>query len=329
MVKDGAYDVGSRSIYTASKFEGLALVVDTYGGSGGMIRGFLNDGTTDYKHQYNVDALSFGHCNFPYRNRGRPSQIKIRHSELNFRVDVDGRLCFESNKISLPMGYNIGITAASADNPDTFEVFKLAVLTDSNQQQQEDRGQNRGRQQEDQTKLAVGGTGTGAEKDLPEDRSGVETTDKSADQTTSSKAQFKDLQNDLHNVNHQISNVIHQISQLGIVGERRHEEASKVLAEVRTLLLKLDKLDSLENKILNLEREIRTIRSDIGQKVKDNENAIKTFVGDTHSHLAQKVADHGSPGHARLYMVIIGSQLLLLGGYVYYKTKKSSPKKYL
>src|SRR6187549_946835 len=35
LVRDGAHDVGSASVYSAGKFEGLVLVVDTHGGSGG------------------------------------------------------------------------------------------------------------------------------------------------------------------------------------------------------------------------------------------------------------------------------------------------------
>ena len=47
LVKEGPHAVGSSSIYTVGKFEGLALVIDQYGGSGGMLRAFLNDGSTD------------------------------------------------------------------------------------------------------------------------------------------------------------------------------------------------------------------------------------------------------------------------------------------
>lgn len=33
LVKDGQRDVGTSSIYTVGKFDGLALVIDTYGGT--------------------------------------------------------------------------------------------------------------------------------------------------------------------------------------------------------------------------------------------------------------------------------------------------------
>ncbi|RAL60543.1 hypothetical protein DID88_009739 [Monilinia fructigena] len=126
-------------------FDGLALVVDQYAGSAGYIRGFLNDGKTEYSSHHSVDALAFGHCPYSYRNRGIPSKIHIRQTTDNFKVEVDGALCFQSNKIKLPLGYVFGVTAASAENPDSFEIFKFVVTTDSHtpdNQVQNHAGQN-------------------------------------------------------------------------------------------------------------------------------------------------------------------------------------------
>jgi len=67
---------------------------------GGGIRGFLNDGNTEYKNHHNVDSLAFGHCDYPYRNLGRPSRIQIKQQRDSFEVAVDGRSCFKSDKVS-------------------------------------------------------------------------------------------------------------------------------------------------------------------------------------------------------------------------------------
>ena len=88
LAKGGGQAVGQSSIYTVGQFEGLALVVDQHGGSGGMIRGFLNDGTTDFSTHHSVDSLAFGHCTYPYRNLGRPSQLKLRQTDAVFKVDA-------------------------------------------------------------------------------------------------------------------------------------------------------------------------------------------------------------------------------------------------
>lgn len=98
--KDGVDKVGTASIYTVNKFDGLVLVVDTHGGKGGTIRGFLNDGSLDYSSHHGVDGLAFGHCDYPYRNLERTSVVKVRHMKDNFEVIVDDKLCFGSNKVS-------------------------------------------------------------------------------------------------------------------------------------------------------------------------------------------------------------------------------------
>lgn len=66
----------------------------------GSVRGFLNDGKTAYNQHPNVDSLTFGHCEYPYRNLGRPSVITIRQSRAGFEVLVDNRQCFQTNKVS-------------------------------------------------------------------------------------------------------------------------------------------------------------------------------------------------------------------------------------
>ena len=67
---------------------------------GGSIRGFLNDGSTDYRHHHAVDSLAFGHCDYSYRNLGRPSTIQIKQEANNFQVSVDGKQCLTSDKVS-------------------------------------------------------------------------------------------------------------------------------------------------------------------------------------------------------------------------------------
>ncbi|KFX96065.1 hypothetical protein V490_03521 [Pseudogymnoascus sp. VKM F-3557] len=129
LVADGFNNVGTNSIYTVGKFEGLGIVIDQYGNSGGMIRAFLNDGTKHFGQHLSVDGLAFGHAPYPYRNLGRPSSVKVIQDWHNFRVEVDGALAFQTSSVRIPEGYNFGVSAASADSPDSFEVFSLTVST--------------------------------------------------------------------------------------------------------------------------------------------------------------------------------------------------------
>ncbi|KAK3357337.1 concanavalin A-like lectin/glucanase domain-containing protein [Lasiosphaeria hispida] len=337
LVKDGAHAVGSDSVYTVGRFEGLVLVVDQHGGSGGMIRGFLNDGTTDYKSNHNVDNLAFGHCTFPYRNLGRPSQIKMRHTETKFSVEVDSHICFESDKIRLPAGYNFGITAASADNPDSFEVFKLVVLTEDSHNQNQGatdpnayaKAQDVGNQQpppaqQQQQRMTFGKSGQVS--DDPYDNA---IPDAPAEKIIDSKAQFADLHNRLQSVNHHLSTIFRSINAYASIGEQRHEEVSVMVGEIKGLMSKLDKIDTIENRMRDMEREMRSLRNELSSKLRESENSIKYHVSDKHESLADHVKVHAAPGHTKLILVIIGSQVLLVSGYIYYKRMKSMPKKYL
>jgi len=59
----------------------------------------MNDGSTDYRNHHAVDSLAFGHCDYAYRNLGRPSTISIKQEANKFAVDVDGKQCFSSDKV--------------------------------------------------------------------------------------------------------------------------------------------------------------------------------------------------------------------------------------
>ncbi|PSS03765.1 concanavalin A-like lectin/glucanase domain-containing protein [Coniella lustricola] len=334
LVKDGAQGVGTSSIYTVGKFEGLALVIDTYGGGGGMVRGFLNDGSKDY-NKISVDGQSFGNCDHAYRNLGRPSQIKFRQTTDNFKVEIDGQLCFESNKIRIPAGYKIGLTAASADNPDSFEIFKLVVMTDNVDPSQDQNPQKVLSPEGGIPQAQEGGIfgqaaanppaaaipGSGAVSD--------NIADADAGSITSSAAQFADLHTRLQSVTHHIASISQKMAQQDITSEARQAELKSQFSDLRGLLDKLDKLDSMERKITNLEGELRRLKGDVTSKVTNSEKSIKSLVADTHTTLHETVKAHASSGHGRLIAVIIGSQVVLGGAYIVYKRRKSSPKKYL
>ncbi|KAK8031142.1 concanavalin A-like lectin/glucanase domain-containing protein [Apiospora arundinis] len=341
LVRRGAQDVGSASIYTVNRFEGLALVVDRYGGGAGMIRGFLNDGNTDYRTQPSVDSLAFGHCDYSYRNLGRPSQIKLRQSYNSFKVEIDGRLCFETDKVSLPTGYNFGLTAASADNPDSFEVFKMVVMTEdlASQGGAPPSGQHQQQQQhQQQDQVVINRGGYNSEKNMP--RGGGNGNepfddaipDQSADSITSTKAQFADLHNRIQSINHHLSTIFRTVASHGTIGEKRHEETSSSIHDVKMLLAKLDRLDGMQNQLNTIDRDVVNLKNDlrdVSRKITDSENNIKRLLGDSHGTMLEHVAVQTSPKHGTLIFVIIGTQIMLVAAYILYERKKTSPKKYL
>lgn len=328
LTKEGRTTVRENSVYTVGRFEGLVLVIDQYGGSGGMLRGFLNDGTTDYAHQTNIDALAFGHCQIAYRNLGRPSQVKIQHTGSTFKVDVDGHACFESDRIKIPTGYNFGITAATPENPDSFEVFKLLVLsedTDSRHQQQQ-QNDNNGQQQQQQQKWEPP---TG---DNPEEVFKQNIPDEKAELFQSTREQFADLHNRMQSTYHQLAAVYRAVTAHHAVDEQRHKEVQEMVHNIRTDLKRLDKLDKvdgLQRTIAELQREVTSLRDQLDRRISSHETSFRSTLSDHHRLLSERVAD-SIPGHGRLIFVVVGTQVLLAVVYVLYKRRKmASPKKYL
>lgn len=99
LTKDASAASTMKSLYTVDKFDGLVIVLDQYQGTGGSIRGFLNDGSSSYRTNPNVDGLSFGHCEYVYRNLGRMSKLQMKQNNEGFEVKIDDRLCFKSDLV--------------------------------------------------------------------------------------------------------------------------------------------------------------------------------------------------------------------------------------
>lgn len=354
LVKDGPTQVGTSSVYTVGKFEGLVLVLDASGArGGGSLRGYLNDGTKEYKALTGIDSLAFAHCDYAFRNLGRPAQIKIQQTDRLFSVELDGHLCFSSEDVVIPTGYKFGVTAASADVPDSAEIFKLVVMHDNSDYTFKQNGNeggehhefhdehDKGAEQEQQQKPVAGGEGrapvrisrAGMVEDTPEARAYEKASipDADANSITSSKAQFADLHNRLQSVNHHLSTIFRQVATSDQVGEQRHEEVSIQLGQLKGLLSKLDRLDMIEDKLEQMERDMKSLHAELRQSVANSENSVKHHVGSYleghHDRLAETLRH---PGHGRLILIIVAGQLLLVGSYVVYKRRKAnSPKKYL
>ncbi|KAF4975227.1 hypothetical protein FZEAL_7965 [Fusarium zealandicum] len=347
LVRNGPAAVGAGSIYTVGKFDGLALVVDSSGGSSGMIRGFLNDGNTDYTRQSNVDELSFGHCSYSYRNLGRPSQIKLRQSASMFRVEIDGKLCFESDKISIPTGYQFGVTAATPDNPDSFEVFKVVVMADNSdsgpvrnndppkqqtpnksppsrgERRDSSNNNNNNKNNDNKGNDNKGNGNSNGNSNYDEYR------DEDPDIFQTSKTQFMDLHNRLQNTNHQLSSLHRTASRHQQQDEKRHDDVTALIGQLRADMRKLDDISGLQSRVIELEKEVSGLRRDLARKMLSNERSFKDVLTTHHSSLSQAVTD-ATPGHRFLVFFILGTQLALVTAYVIYKRRRANmPKKYL
>jgi mannose-binding lectin 1 len=301
-VDKGRSAVGQSSIYTVSKFDGLALVVDQYGPRGGSIRGFLNDGSANFKDHHSVDSLAFGHCDYVYRNLGRPSKLRIENGPHGLRVDIDGTPCFHSEKINLPPGYFFGVSAAAADNPDSFELYNfIASTTDSITREEPGSRQNQGSHVEKLDKFP------GIPEALPD-------TDASTIKAEADK--FADLHNRLQGMTHQIANMFGELERMSRQMNDRHAELMAKLgannvadSSDKPQQTNSDALLPLSRRIENIERIAYAIQRDVEGKdyrehLSNLQQSIEGVRGGLTEHLPETIS-HSK--FVNLFQVIHGA----------------------
>ncbi|KAK6358344.1 hypothetical protein TWF730_007688 [Orbilia blumenaviensis] len=345
----GASITGTSSIYTAKPFEGLAVVIDSQGGRG-QIRGYLNDGTTDYSIHHHPQSLAFGQCDTAYRNLGRPSDLKISYTHAHgLRVEIDNHICFESNKVTLPKNYRWGVSAASAESPDSFELFgfKLALHQDhesesgsydDNQDQQhksrEKKGENlnhNDRHEEEiakRHKEAADHHARMADSKYKDFKSQYEMKDEDVSHFKDHDSQFGDLHLRMQALTHQVAEVQRVTGEISytlsnlvdlfneFTGAHDHEVGAALgMKEVER------KLHNIDMTIQNFERSIRHE----GAKI----STLNDHHDNLHHHIKEAVVSHG-PNMGFSISILIVFQIMLAIAYVVYKRRRAiAPKKYL
>ncbi|KAL4807563.1 concanavalin A-like lectin/glucanase domain-containing protein [Aspergillus unguis] len=315
---DGKNKVGSASIYTVGQWDGFALVVDTHSGRGGSIRGFLNDGSTDYKSHRSVDSLAFGHCDYSYRNLGRPSVVRIRHTNAIFEVTVDEKPCFSTDKVKLPAGNTIGVTAATPENPDSFEVFKLVLQTATSPVGKAPPLQQHNQNQNQQPLASQPQAGTQQAQAVAGDLSSI-------------NAQFVDLGSRIQLINHATNNILREIGNQNSKSETKQSELLQLLASK-------DQVQGLDARLQRLEQTLLTIQRDLeGKDYRDRFNQLHETLRSSHLSLTENIKDNllnvitaSTPRMGFFIFLVIAVQILLAGSYIIYKRRRANmPKKFL
>ncbi|KAK3112052.1 hypothetical protein LTR53_012073 [Teratosphaeriaceae sp. CCFEE 6253] len=330
--------ISTNSVYTVDSFDGLVLVIDQYGSTGGKVRGFLNDGTQNFKAHSSLESLAFGHCDYSYRNLGRQSNIRITNRN-GLSVFVDDKECFRTNRVTLPSGYYFGITAATADNPDSFEISKLTVSTSAPSQPQH---------------LNTPAARSGAPPTLEKlDRfpgAPEAVPDKDADSIKTQDEQFADLHNRLQGMTHQVANIFGEFDILQRKIEEKHNQLLDALPAAaapapgggsQQVIQPKDNsqsINEIRRKIEGIERAVQQIQRDVeGRDYKQHINELQMAVdglkGGLTEHLPDTVArliHAASPRMGMFVFIVLGFQVLLVGAYVEYKRRRDRmPKKYL
>lgn len=328
-VKDGKASIGQSSVYTIGKFDGFALVIDQYGGGAGSIRGFLNDGSANFKDHHNVDSLAFGHCDYAYRNLGRPSKLRVENGHNGLRVDIDDRTCFFSDKINLPSGYFFGISAATAETPDSFEVNKFVVSTTTSitrEEPQKDKSPPpaAAAEQDKRPHLEKLERFPGSPEAIP---------DVDASTISRQEEQFADLHNRLQGMTHQIANVFGEFDRLSRTLEERHRDVISHIPGSQS-----DALAALSRRLENIERTVAVIQKDVEGKdyretLTNLQQAVEGVRGGLTDHLPDTIGQMittSAPKMGKFVFVVVAFQVMLVGAYIVYKKRRdNAPKKYL
>ncbi|KAL8705977.1 MAG: hypothetical protein Q9201_000921 [Fulgogasparrea decipioides] len=195
--------------------------------------------------EYIIESSSFGQG-----DRISPNRFGIPH----WHISGDGQNI--PQLIKLPSGYYFGISAASADTPDSFEVYKFVTST------------------------APGITRELPRRDLPPQQPlapasnpGGASSDQSSQYTASDTqfaARFADLQNHIQTLSRDLDGVLRELQQLASKSEERHQDLShRVMSN--------EQLSALDRRMQSIED---TLRGHQGQF-----SSIQGALKDSHSTL--------------------------------------------
>jgi len=348
----GGSGLGTDSVYTSKPWDGLALVIDSHSGIGG-IRVYLNDGQKDFSKHPNPSSLAFAHCNFDYRNKGVLSKVVVSQTPEGFKVEADGKVCLQTDKVRIPRGYYFGLTAATTETPDSFELFNLLVSSpqvgkvDRRAPRDEPRGQQQQQQQQQhqhQHQQQHQPQHGGKVEKLPKEQSFHEwrmeygEEDHEAAYYKSQEEQFSDVHNRLQALTHHMLTLQ---THLDIVYDRvgsLHSEEQEMRTELRNARIPREQIDKMDARLARIENLATQIANAITAKdYSKHFEELRNTLKEHHSNLLYSVPDTvtqvlatGGPKVGLILTFIAILQVGLAGAYVIYKRRRnSSPKKYL
>jgi mannose-binding lectin 1 len=249
---------------------------------------------------------------------------------------VDGNLCFESTKVRLPLGNKWGITAASAENPDSFEVFKLVTTTESYtpntapadyQPQQSHLGEIP--HPNDQA-----GNVAAEKKDIPA-YSGIDDNMVPPSKYHTSEEQFADLHDRMQAMMSFITALSRDLIGYQEMQHKWHDDLvtriSKTEADVNSLRILNDRMDGEhKEKLDTIHKDLRSQRADMHQALEQHVSVLRGAVLNTHHSLSGALDKVGGFHWGKWIGIVFGSQVVTAVLYMVYKKRKhGSPKKYL
>lgn len=243
-------------------------------------------------------------------------------------MEVDRKLCFESPKIRLPTGNNFGVTAASAESPDSFELFKFIVTTESQAETAQTPNPDPKATPADGSpkttpKIPLNKAAPGSIPSFSSDPPEVPASSVAVD------AQFADLHNRLQAMMKHITALSRDTSQSHIAARRNADDLESKLTRVEHAVGRLDALAGMEKRLGEIQDDVRQTKADLHNALDKHVSGLKTVLRDTHQTTLGSIAS-SAPGVLRYVLVVVAGQLVTVGAYVLWKRRKAAgPKKYL
>ena len=226
--------------------------------------------------------------------------------------------------MKLPSGYYFGITAASAENPDSFE-SKGFIVSSKVQQQRSD---------------SLPGTSPNnqgwhwlAEED--------QVKDSPASSYKTDEARFQDLHDRITVLGHELNLLFQDLTTLRKEQEQRHEELMRLLSPI------YNHAESTRGMIEQVEHLVKDVKNDVESKdYREHLNQLHHIVKEGHSTitnnsefschkfsgqtLSSVTVTGANPRFGFFVFLVVASQMALLAGYIVYQRRRDKqPKKYL
>jgi mannose-binding lectin 1 len=158
-------------------------------------------------------------------------------------------------QIRMPPDYHFGITAASAETPDSFEAYKFMLFTSKSISREEPRRAHQPNYEQPPVKTAP------------------DTPASSIDQSK----QFEDLHDRLQTLTHLAENLIGEVKILAEKSDGRHQEITRNV-------MSADRLNAMDHRIQGIEKTVRDYQGQF--------SSLQSVLKDSHSSLAESLPKH-------------------------------------
>jgi mannose-binding lectin 1 len=241
-------------------------------------------------------------------------------------------------KVSLPEGYYFGISASSAENPDSFEVHKFVVSTTNTYTREEPNRQGFVRQDwhQEQANMAsklIHEQQTHKQQQ-PSDHSNIPQMleDVLAGSIRSQQDQFADLHNRIQIINNRVAEIHEMVENMVRSNEQRFVDLMNRVVPID------DRSAATIRNVEKVERTTMEILRDLESKdFKDMMKQIHFAIEQNHEDLGRSLPAamglvYGShkPSMTSFLFVAVAVQIMVTGAYLVYKKRRNgAPKKYL